>query len=54
MGMTMRMKFNTDKTEEVIVSSKGLRQQHPVLMLEPGKVMIKRNINILAWSLTPN
>ena len=36
-----KMKFNTDKTEEVIFSSKGIWQQHPVLMLGPDEVTNK-------------
>ena len=36
-----KMKFNTDKTEEVIFSSKRIRQQHPVLMLGPDEVTNK-------------
>ena len=36
-----KMKFNTDKTEEVIFSSKRIRQQHPVLMLGAGEVRNK-------------
>ena len=35
------MKFNTDKTEEVIFSLKRIRQQHPVLMLGPDEVTNK-------------
>ena len=36
-----KMKFNTDKTEEVIFSSKRTRLQHPVLMLGPDEVTNK-------------
>ena len=35
------MKFNTDETEEVIFSSKRIRQEHPVLMLGADEVTNK-------------
>ena len=36
-----KMKFNTDKTEEVIFSWKRIRQQHPMLMLGADEVRNK-------------
>ena len=36
-----KMKINTNKTEEVVFSLKRIRQQHPVLMLGPDKVIKK-------------
>ena len=42
-----KMKFNTDKTEEVNSSSKRIRQEHPVLMLGADVLTNESEHNIL-------
>ena len=49
-----KIEFSTDKTEEVIFSSKRTRQQHPVLMLGPDEATNKSEHKHLGRSLAPN